>query len=317
MKKLNVRSTHYKEILKTYEVWLESLGYPKETKESFPLHVREFLYYLEQTGCLSVTDLQLNHRNDYEDYLKSRRNETRGGGLNSHTINKHYVAVNNFMSYLHAHNRNLQTLHFRRIEANSAPVVLTEKEVKELYEATYERERTGSYYRGQRDRAMLAVYYGCGLRLKEGTSLDLSDIDFSNQILKVRNGKKQKSREVPIAVRCLEDLKSYVEEGRDWFNYTHGTNNPNQKKEAVDKEALFLNCYGKRLSKSTVYMTLKKLRARTLIEKNFSTHSLRHSVATHLLTAGMEIETIREFLGHSTLESTQIYTHIAYGNDTV
>ena len=309
MKKLALKSNHYKEIIKAYEAWLEVLGYPEETKYSFPVHVREFLYYLEEHSCLSITHLQESHRDEYESHLKSRKNQVRGGGLESNTINKHYVAINNFMSYLHYHNRNLQTFHFSKQEATSSPIILKETEIQALYEISYERGREGSYYYGQRDRAILAIYYGCGLRLSEGIALDIDDIDFTNQILRVRKGKGGKSREVPIAVKCLEDLKSYVEEGRDWYKYNY----KHQKKQDIE-EALFLNTRGNRLGRSGIYLRLQKLQSRLLIDKHFSTHSLRHSVATHLLRAGMEIEKIREFLGHNSLESTQLYTHLSYGN---
>jgi len=300
MKKLNIQSSHYKKLLQKYEDYLKILGYPEETQISFTSHVREFLSWLETRNCRSITDLKESHKEEYERYLKSRKNETRGGGLNSHSINKHYVAVNNFMSYLYAHNRGLNVLHFKRLEAISNPRVLTKKEIKDLYEVSYEHERTGSYYRGQRDRAMLAVYYGCGLRLSEGVKLDLSDVDFTNQILKVRNGKNNKSREVPIAVNCLEDLRKYIEESRDWYHYTHSTNHPEQQKQEIDKEALFLNCYGKRISKSSVYQTLRKLKKRTLIEKGFSTHSLRHSIATHRS---------RQFRINTNLHTYRIWKH--------
>lgn len=318
MKKLKLESSHYKKLLENYEDHLKTLGYPVETQYSFTNHVKEFLHWLN-TKCSLINELKESHRSQYESYLKSRKNQTQGGGLNSHSINKHYVAINNFMTYLHAHNRHLNTLHFKRLETTSNPTVLTEKEIKDLYEVSYESTRTGSYYRGQRDRAMLAIYYGCGLRLSEGVKLDLSDLDFTNQILKVRNGKNNKSRIVPIAVNCLEDLRKYIEESRDWYHYTHGTNNPNQQKENLDKEALFLNCYGRRISKYSVYKVLNKLKRRTQIEKRFSTHSLRHSIATHLLSAGMELEKIKDFLGHSSLESTQLYTHLTmsgFDNET-
>lgn len=315
MKKLKLQSSHYKEIIKTYEVYLKSLGYPEETQSSFTSHVREFLHYLD-TQCPFITDLKPEHREEYEHYLKNRKNETYHGGLASNTINKHYVAVNNFMTYLYNHHPDLETIHFKREETTSNPTVLKEKEIKDLYEVTYERGREGSYFKGQRDRAILAIYYGCGLRLSEGISLNVEDIDLLNQKLIVRNGKGNKSREVPIAVRCLEDLKSYINEGREWYLEDHKQSRYPRRKQGVETAALLVNQKGNRLKSSGIYLRIESLRTRAMI-KPFSPHSLRHSVATHLLKAGMELEKIKDFLGHSTMESTQIYTHLVYGNERI
>jgi len=314
MKKLKLTSSHYRELLKNYQTHLETLNYPLDTITSFTSHVKEFLHHLS-TQYSFITDLHPSYQNQYLNHLNTRQNQTRGGGLATNTINKHKVAINNFMTYLLSHNRNLETLHFKTEEVASHPTVLTEQEIKELYQVSYEWGYVGSYHYGQRDRAILAIYYGCGLRLSEGVSLNLSDIDQTNHLLKVRKGKGGKTREVPIVSKCLEHLTTYIEESREWYTYSHGTNTLHQKKPNTDGEALLLNQKGRRLGKSSIYRTLHRLKERTTIDKSFSTHSLRHSIATHLLTAGMELDRIQEFLGHSTLESTQIYTHLAYGNE--
>lgn len=309
MKKLHLKSSHYKELLKTYKSHLEILGYPEKTQYSFTSHVREFMHQLEGTKCPSITGLNQRHKSFYENYLTQRKNETYHGGLATNTINKHYVAINNFMNYLHHHDPDLETIHFSREKATSRPTVLKEKEIKDLYEVTYQRSREGSYYKGQRDRAILAIYYGCGLRLSEGINLNIDDIDFINQKLIVRKGKLNKSREVPIAIQCLEDLKSYLNEGREWYLEDHKQTNQPKRKQTIESQALLLNQRSDRLKSSGIYIRLKSMQTRAMV-RTFSPHSLRHSVATHLLTAGMELEKIKDFLGHSSLESTQIYTHL-------
>ena len=301
MKRLVIRSTEYQELLKNYEHWLRSLGYADQTIKSFPVHVREFMYWLEQRHCLSIRNLKMEYEEEYRNYLESRENEVTGGGLSSYAINKQLVSINNFMSYLLAHNRGLFTLHFKTIECTGKREILNKKEVKSLYEVSREQGREGKYFRGQRDRAILGIYYGCGLRLSEGINLDVDDIDFRNQKLLVRKGKGRKEREVPIALGCLDDLEEYIREGREWY----------LKK---DTDALLLNCYGSRLKSSGIYYNLSRLKSEAMIIKDTSVHGLRHSVATHLLRAGMNLDKIREFLGHASLESTQIYTHIAYEN---
>ena len=312
MKKLHLESSHYKSLLKHYKSHLKILGYPEKTQYSFTNHVREFMHQLSEQNCRNIAGLKQSHKEFYENYLTQRRNETYHGRLATNTINKHYVAINNFMNYLHHHNPDLETIHFARLEVESNPTVLKEKEVKDLYEVTYQRNREGSYYSGQRDRAILAIYYGCGLRLSEGINLNVEDIDFMNQTLKVLKGKGSKSREVPIAVNCLEDLKSYINEGRNWYLEDHKQRGIRKQESA----ALLLNQSGNRLQSGGIYYRIKSMQTRAMI-KRFSPHSLRHSIATHLLAAGMELEKIKEFLGHSSLESTQIYTHLIHEDATL
>jgi len=116
---------------------------------------------------------------------------------------------------------------------------------------------------------------------------------------------------VPIAAKHLEDIRSYIEEGRYWFlqdNSTAWHVKSGKKKQGTDDEAFFLNTEGKRMR--SFYSRFDYLRNTAGIEKRFSTHNLRHSIATHLLQSGMKIEDIAKFLGHSSLDSTQIYTRI-------
>jgi len=154
-----------------------------------------------------------------------------------------------------------------------------------------------------RDRAILAVFYGCGLRRNEGASLDVADINFDNAVLHVRKGKGQKERLVPISRRSLLHLQSWVYDYRPCL--TAGSK----------LEALFVSYnHMKRMHGQSLLMRLHYLVNQTenqeLKEKEVGLHTLRHSIATHLLQAGMKLESISRFLGHSSLESTQIYTHL-------
>ena len=152
-----------------------------------------------------------------------------------------------------------------------------------------------------RDRAMLAIFYGCGLRRNEGVNVDLSDINFDRSILHVRKGKNNKERMVPISKASLKHLQGYI--------YDHRHQLIRSK-----EEALFLSQQGKRMQGQSMLLRLKKLQYLTgdldLLNKEIGLHTLRHSIATHLLSAGMKLESISRFLGHSSLESTQIYTHL-------
>jgi integrase/recombinase XerD len=178
-----------------------------------------------------------------------------------------------------------------KAEGSKPKAVLTQKETAKLYEATKEDRL------GLRDRAMLALYYGCGLRKNEGLAMNQNDILLEKELVYVRKGKGYKERYVPLSGSNKTDIENYLNYSRPYLL--------NDKKE----NALLLNVNGKRLK--TVFERIQKLKAEAKINKPIGSHTLRHSIATHLLQSGMKLEHIQRFLGHSSLESTQIYTHIA------
>jgi site-specific recombinase XerD len=145
---------------------------------------------------------------------------------------------------------------------------------------------------------MLAVFYGCGLRLNEGASLEVSDVLRDRGLLYVRKGKGYKERCVPISGRAYELLQLYIDHGR-----------PQLLQSTTAMLFIGLN-KGIPLTKQSLYVRIKQLAKKAGIIKNIGTHTLRHSIATHLLQSGMALEQIQEFLGHGQLDSTQIYTHL-------
>jgi integrase/recombinase XerD len=151
---------------------------------------------------------------------------------------------------------------------------------------------------------MLGIYYGCGLRKSEGISLNVSDILIERKLLFVRKGKGCKERYVPITTNNLQYMTDYIHNGREYL----------LTKAQANTGALFINQYGTACVADALSTRLDKLVQRSdnssLQLKKPTIHTLRHSIATHLLGQGMDIEMIQQFLGHATLESTQIYTHI-------
>ena len=153
-----------------------------------------------------------------------------------------------------------------------------------------------------RDKAILTVLYSCGLRRNEAVHLDISDIFFDKERVFVRKGKNYKERFVPINQKNAEILEDYIYEARPQFY------------NSKDSEALFISQQGKRLNGMSFANRLNVIVASTnnkdIIEKQVTLHILRHSIATHLLQKEVSLESIKTFLGHSSLESTQIYTHL-------
>jgi integrase/recombinase XerD len=320
MKCLTITSQHYNYLLQSFKEYLQVTGYAQMTWQSWPVHVREFLHYIESRNIQHITAIQTNHINDFIQHIKQRKNKSKDGGLSSSSINKIINAVNVFAKFLNSTGSYFFELTTQRAENNIGErSILTVAEIKQLYEATFLLYEWNSVAMGQRDRAIIALYYGCGLRRSEGVQLNITDIDLQSRLLFVRKAKGNKQRYVPIASKHLQDISDYIKEGREWFLQYHETTAEHHNKhngkilprknfKAADADAfLVTNKSGRFIHPE---YRIKYLQQKSELQKNITLHGLRHSIATHLLQSGMDIEEIAKFLGHSSLVSTQIYTHI-------
>jgi len=155
---------------------------------------------------------------------------------------------------------------------------------------------------GKRDRAMLELMYATGVRVAELTTLNLPDVDFGNQLVRV-TGKRRKQRIVPFGDPAGGAIRSYLDV-REKFLF----NAPVSKR---DEEALFLNYQGTRITTRSVGRMVEKYIRICAGMHNISPHALRHSFATHLLDSGADLRDIQELLGHARLSTTQVYTHVS------
>ncbi|MGK0447406.1 MAG: integrase/recombinase XerD [Polaribacter sp.] len=305
MKKLELKNESYQYIEKSFREWLDILGYAESTVYNLPNHIRELFHYLEQHNINHITELDNYIIKDYYNMLKQRSNDRKGGGLSNGSLNKHLQSLYKFSNYLRQSGRlvlPVLNIDWENDDTNEIET-LTTHDIQQLYKATYGyNENTKWEPFNARDRAMLSVFYGCGLRRNEGYHLDLSDIDFDRQILHVRKGKANKERFVPFNKVNSQYLQEYVYDSRP--------------KIVLDKRnnAFFISQKGIRMQTQSMSIRLRLLQQRTediyLQEKNVRLHVLRHSIATHLLQNGMSLEKISKFLGHTSLESTQVYTHL-------
>ena len=313
MKHLHLQSSNYKYLEQSFKEWLDVLGYAQRTVNGSPLQLREMLHHLEQKNITHITQIKSRHIYDFIKHLQTRENRMYGGGLSTSSINSYITSINLFAQYVNQTGKHVLDIITKRLnnEVNER-IILTQEEIKILYESSYEPHPTfNSLAMGQRDRAIIGIFYGCGLRKDEGSRLNLNDIDLIKRLVFVKKAKGNKQRYVPIATKHCEDIRAYIEEGRYWFlqdNRSAWHTRKGLKKQSTDDEAFFLNMEGKRMQ--SFYQRLEYLKKKSGLEKHFSTHNLRHSIATHLLQSGMPIEEIAKFLGHSSLESTQLYTHI-------
>lgn len=312
MKQLPLKSESFIYVEKSFKQWLDILGYASSTTYQLPIHVRELFNWLEtKKGITQINQLTTALIKEHYQNLKYRSNTRRSGALSNNYLNKHLQAMYKLMEYLRKSGRmTLPYLSIDREEADAKPIeVLSVDQIKALYKAC-ELRPNGILWEAieSRDRAMLSVFYGCGLRRNEGFHLDLSDINLDRQIIHVRYGKAYKERFVPFNKTNAKILENYIYDHRPFFI------------NAKNLNALFVSVKGQRMHSQSLRIRVKILQQRTddieLLQKDIALHTLRHSIATHLLKAGMSLEKISRFLGHSTLESTQIYTHLVDSIDT-
>ena len=151
---------------------------------------------------------------------------------------------------------------------------------------------------GKRNKCILEVLYGCGLRVSELIDLKISNINFKESYIMVE-GKGEKTRLVPLANTTAEFIRSYIHTVRNKTKI-------NKKYE----DTLFLNSRGTNMSRVIVFIIIKELTQKAGISKSISPHTFRHSFATHLLQNGADLRFIQEMLGHSSITTTQVYTHL-------
>lgn len=182
------------------------------------------------------------------------------------------------------------------------PEILTDDEINRLIDAIDD-----SKPEGLRNKAILETLYSCGLRVSELVDLRLSNLHFEQEFLKI-GGKGEKERLVPISKRAVEDIKKYLINSRKKLNIEKGYEN-----------IVFLNRRGKKLSRVMIFTIIKNLAEKIKLEKNISPHTFRHSFASALVQGGADLRTVQEMLGHESILTTEIYTHLdkEYLKDTV
>ena len=151
---------------------------------------------------------------------------------------------------------------------------------------------------GMRNKALLEVLYGCGLRVSELINLQISNIFATEEYIKVI-GKGNKERIIPIGTTALKFIRIYLEEVRVHISVKKGY-----------EDIVFLNRLGTSISRITVFNIVKELAEKAGIEKVVSPHTFRHSFATHLIEGGADLRAVQEMLGHTSIITTEIYTHI-------
>ena len=174
------------------------------------------------------------------------------------------------------------------------PVVLSEKEVQRILDVIPMNEQFST-----RDKAIIELLYACGLRVSEACELKLSLLRIKDGYIIV-TGKGNKQRLVPIHEEAIKYLELYLEHER-----------PNTKPKTNDSDTVFLSNRGGSLTRQSIFMKLKRFATLAGIKKNISPHTMRHSFATHLIERGADLRVVQQLLGHESITTTEIYTHIS------
>lgn len=212
------------------------------------------------------------------------------------TIRLRFAALRTFYRYL-VERHGLQNNPLKQVQLPKAekklPVLLTPKQIDELLSAPHrvEREKQAPAWTVERDVAIMELFYSSGLRLSELVALEVKDIDQYTETVRVL-GKGRKERICPVGGPALLAIQKYRQAAR------------------VEAGPLFLNKSRRRMNPRSVWLLLKKYLPHTSIPVKLSPHKLRHSFATHLLDAGADLRSVQSLLGHSSLSTTQIYTHV-------
>jgi integrase/recombinase XerD len=288
-----VTPTPYKTYRSEFVKWLQRLGYAMTTIVGYERQLQAFFEWLVQNHIHELGEVNQATLEAYNEHLHQRKNKQKAGGLSSCYIQSHINVIRLLSQYLELTGE--QKIFTGNIYAEPGATternILTQSEIKQLYQATDQSPN------GLRDKAILSLYYGCGLRYSEGIRVEKKHIDYNKQLLYVVPGKNYQSRFIPINERIIKDLQDYEVYGRPYFIKGHST-------------AFLLNLKGNPPDSGLLGKRLKHLLKKANIEKKICLHGLRHSIATHLLQQGMPLEQISKFLGHRSLDSTQIYTRI-------
>jgi site-specific recombinase XerD len=217
-------------------------------------------------------------------------------GMARPTIRLHFAALRTLYKFLtqrHGLRDNpLAGVQLPKLE-KKLPVVLSAKQIDELLSAPMrvEKQKQAPVWMALRDTAILELFYSSGLRLAELIALDVKDVDVFSESVRVL-GKGRKERVIPVGAPALTAIQKYRQAAR------------------VEAGPLFISKVRKRLSPHNVWLAIQRYLAHTTIPLRISPHKLRHSFATHLLDAGADLRSVQSLLGHASLSTTQIYTHV-------
>lgn len=260
--------------------------YSPYTITSYKKDTYDYLEFLKKNN-IDIKNSNYKIVEEYSKYLYKKK-------LSKRSIARKYSSIRTFYNYLEKKNileNNIFNLVENPKKEEKLPRFINEYELDKMFEIPDNSPK------GQRDRLILEILYGTGVRVSELVNIKINDIDFNNNSIKVR-GKGNKDRYVFYGKYCKEAINNYIKNGR--ISLLNG--------QTCDY--LLLNRFGKNISVVSIRKILNEIINKCSLDIKISPHVLRHTFATHLLNEGADIMHVKELLGHSSLSTTSIYTHV-------
>jgi len=275
---------------------LEYLAYLKLEKNlseqsvmSYSFDLNKFLSFIEDKKCHDLNNVSSKIISEYFEIMRDL-------GISSSSTARYLSSVKGFFKYLSSQEyieRDPAEVLSARITERKLPTVLSFNEIEKILQSPNVNENLEL-----RDKAILELFYSCGLRVSELINLKIGDLYFNDEVIRVL-GKGSKQRIVPIGDSAINWINEYLKNVR-----------PLLAKKMKSENFIFLNNRGTKLSRMGIWKIVDKYVKAAEIEKEFHPHTFRHSFATHLLEGGADLRAVQEMLGHADISTTQIYTHI-------
>lgn len=273
------------QLISEYLNWLEvERGLSRNTIDAYKNDLIGFFDYFQNIENLD--EIKRNNFSEYTMFLASNN-------ISASSITRKIASIKGFFKYVSAN---------REIKANSALAINSPKLPKRLPKViTFEEIKKLLNNRlTVKEKAVFELLYATGLRVSELVNLEIKNVDFKNNLIKT-TGKGSKERFVPVGKKAKAALNEYLKQRELILKTKFGSN--------YKENAIFINDNGKKISRQWVYNFIKK--QGETIHKQISPHTIRHSFATHLLENGADLRAVQELLGHSSVVTTQLYTHIS------
>ncbi len=285
-----------KALLSTYLSYLEvKRNVSAHTLAAYERDVRQFFRFLEEWTHTPTPDVNAIDPGTIRVYL----GQLVESGLSRRSIGRKLAAVRSFFKFCHREGY---------IRGNPAAAIHPPKLEKKLPTFVEVNEiefvmtlPDTSTFTGARDRAILELLYGAGIRLRELTGLDVYDLQLDENTVRIF-GKGRKERIVPCGSAAVSAIRVYIGKRQSLLD---------QRGAKADRSALFLSRQGSRISPRRVQNIVQSYLAKASAREHLSPHVLRHSFATHMLNSGADLRAVKELLGHANLSTTQIYTHVS------
>jgi integrase/recombinase XerD len=279
-----------KEFVKEYLALLKvEKNLTSNTILSYQNDLEVFINYLQDVDIKDLSEINTKHISSFFALLKNL-------GLSERTSARYFSSIRGFFKFLIRSNY-LETSPIEKMKApkisRSLPSVLSISEIESILNAPDLNDKYGI-----RDKAILEVFYACGLRVSELINLKIADLFLKENLIKVF-GKGRKERLVPIGSTAIAALENYLIQSRPFL-----------KKNLKSENYVFLSNRGQKFSRMGIWKIVKRYVELSNIKKDIHPHTFRHSFATHLIEGGADLRSVQEMLGHSDISTTQIYTHI-------